>query len=73
MTTARVPRQRRAPAEKAQEALDIASRRLSKLHAKRRDAEAALRALADELDEAQADVDYLGKNPHLKQKPEPIA
>jgi hypothetical protein len=66
-------RQRRDPAEKAQEALDIASRRLAKLHAKRRDAEAAQRDLADELDEAQADVNYLSQNPHLKQKPEPTA
>lgn len=63
-------RQRRDPAEKAQEALDVALRRAAKLDARRRALEAEVESLLAEQASAHADVEYLAQNPHLKQSGE---
>lgn len=64
-------RQRRDPADKAQEALDIATRRVTKLRQKRHALESDLRALLEETEAAEADVAYLAQNPHLTPKTQP--
>jgi prefoldin subunit 5 len=66
-----VTRQRRDPADKAQEALDIATRKVAKLQAKRQTLEAAFQTLQVEARAAEAEVAYLAQNPHLTPKPKP--
>ncbi|MCA1570759.1 MAG: hypothetical protein LC798_10675 [Chloroflexi bacterium] len=58
-------RQRRDPAVKAQEALDIARRKVAKIRARHKALKAELVELEAELDVAERDVEYLAKNPRL--------
>ena len=60
-------RQRRDPAVKAQEALDIAKRRVAKIRAKQDTLTAELDALAEELKVADRDAAYLSQSPYLNQ------
>ena len=60
-------RQRRDPAVKAQEALDIAKRRVAKIRAKQDTLTTELDALAEELKVAERDREYLAQSPYLNQ------
>ena len=60
-------RQTRTPAERAQEALDVASRRVKRLGADVDKHRRAMEASQAELREAKANRDYLALNPALQQ------
>lgn len=66
-------RKRRAPAEKAQEALDIATRRVEKVKTRRSDLEQQVEALRVEQNTAEAEVAYFALNPHLPKNAAPAA
>lgn len=66
-TTTKTPRQSKTPAQRAQEALDVASRKVERLRENVRQHETALRSLTADLDAEVARRDYLAGHPDLQQ------
>jgi hypothetical protein len=64
-------RQRRDPADKAQEALDIAQRKLAKLNVKHTALIAEARGLQGEIRAVEVEAAYLAQNPHLTPETQP--
>lgn len=59
------PRRKKTARQRAEETLGIAERRVTKLQKQHQHAEAAARAIADELDEAQTRLAYARQDPAL--------
>lgn len=62
-------RQAKTPGQRAQEALGIAQRRVSRIETDQKKAKAALELLQKEYAQAVARRDYLAQNPDLPQAP----
>lgn len=62
-------RQAKTPAQRAQEALGIAQRRVSRIETDQKKAKAALELLQKEYAQAVARRDYLAQNPDLPEPP----
>lgn len=64
-------RQRKTPRQRAEEALAVAERKVTRLKKDRAKHQGALNRTTTELDEAVVRRDYLAKHPDLKQDPNP--
>lgn len=65
-------RQQKTPRQRAEEALAVAQRRVERLTTQRDKAQSALSAVATELDEAKARLDYARKDPALPRTTDPL-
>lgn len=65
MSTKRAPRQTKTPRQRAQEALDVATRHVSRLEVKKANLQIELAEIAKEYAAAEARRLYLSKHPDL--------